>query len=252
MSVLNSVKVVIVGDSQVGKTSYVKAVCNSDNQLGDGCDVGDDVYVYTPTPTRGVDIKRITISNNDGTHTRFNIWDCAGNCFGDITLYPEIGNDTTGNVVNRLKADALFLMFDLTNRLTFEHCKNWIQVVKEIYDDIDDIPIILIGTKFDITPDIVNTVNAHEIRAFMHQYPSISFKFFYISAKLNHNILGPFEYLSHVLNFKVTPNSINNTTSFTKTKNITIVNAIKEFIPLPQSITFEEIILLDIRTLSII
>ena len=49
--------------------------------------------------------------------------------------------------------DAVIIVFDLTDRATFDHVKNWIQQVETHASE--NIPMLLVGTKSDLESERV-------------------------------------------------------------------------------------------------
>ena len=62
---MNTYKIVIIGDAQTGKTSYLRRLLTGE-------------YTKKYTPTLGVDVHPLIFHTNHGTIT-FNVWDVAGN-----------------------------------------------------------------------------------------------------------------------------------------------------------------------------
>lgn len=121
-----SVKFVIVGDSGVGKT------CAVESWVRDG-PVGKEGR----TQTIGIEfqVKYMTIAKKK---IRVQIWDCAG-----LTQFRSI-------VQSYYKRTSVFLlMFDLTNRPSFNHLEGWLRDMKERADPTAH--IVVVGTKSDLT-----------------------------------------------------------------------------------------------------
>jgi GTP-binding protein of the ras superfamily involved in termination of M-phase len=116
------VKVGIVGDSQIGKTSlmvkYVEGTFDED-------------YIQT----LGVNFMEKTISIR-GTEITFSIWDLGGQR-EFVNMLPLVCND----------AVAILFMFDLSRKSTLNSIKEWYRQARGFNKTA--IPF-LIGTKFDI------------------------------------------------------------------------------------------------------
>ena len=127
------VKVIIIGDSRTGKTSLMLRHC-------------DGRFASDVTSTIGIDYRSDSYIL-DGRHYMMQIWDTAGQeRFQDITnsYYRDI--------------DAALIVFDLSNRKTFESIPAW---HRRLYARITKPPIvILIGNKSDLTA----TVSLSEIQ----------------------------------------------------------------------------------------
>jgi small GTP-binding protein len=61
-------------------------------------------------------------------------------------------------------AKGIFLVFDITNRKSFENVSNWlIEIERNIVDDIDNVKIMLIGNKSDLNDNrIINYAEAEQ------------------------------------------------------------------------------------------
>lgn len=115
-------KILVLGDSNVGKTSIINSYCN--NELSDSNTIGVDFNC------------KITEINNK--LIKFNIWDTSG----DYKFR---------NIVNRYYKGSrgIILVFDITNYDSFENLYNWMNDINENSDNFF-IPIILVGNKCDL------------------------------------------------------------------------------------------------------
>ena len=117
-------KVILVGDSGVGKTCllsmYVKGICE-------------------PTiPTIAVEFCTKEIELNDGTKIKVQLWDTAGQeRFKSLAM------------TYYRKAYGILLLFDVTKRSSFIACKNYLEEVR-INSDKNCV-IYLIGNKIDLS-----------------------------------------------------------------------------------------------------
>lgn len=160
-------KLIIVGDSRVGKSSYVEVLLNTDNYVlkrnGKLTSHMDEYH-----PTLGVEVHPHTFENKC-----YNIWDLSGQqkFFGPIRkLYMK-------------EADCAIIMFDYTNKKSIDNIIYWFN---EIIDNCgNEIPIILCGNKYDNTMKKVEIPEMHICN---------------ISVKNRIGCNKPFEYFSDVLN----------------------------------------------------
>ena len=119
-------KVILVGDSGVGKTCllsmYVKGICG-------------------PTiPTIAVEFCTKEIELNDGTKVKVQLWDTAGQeRFKSLAM------------TYYRKAYGILLLFDVTKRSSFIACKNYLEEVR-INSDKNCV-IYLIGNKIDLSDE---------------------------------------------------------------------------------------------------
>lgn len=154
-------KIVVVGDPAVGKTSlvvrYVKGVFNPS-------------YILT----LGVNffVQDISIGDNK---LRMSIWDTAGQeRFGPIRQKYYKG------------ARGAILVFDQSNRVSFEKLSFWMDEVKR---SCGEIPMIIVGNK----ADLISSVQETEAQEFATQH-----KLTYVetSAKTGMNSIRPFRLLA--------------------------------------------------------
>jgi small GTP-binding protein len=117
-------KFVILGNHEVGKTSIIRRFV--ENKYSDDY--------------------RATIGLNILTHT----FEFFGNEIG-VTLY-DLGAQKYFRRFRKVYytgAQAAFIVFDLTNRESFDNIMNWYQELKDFTTD-DDIPIVIVGNKSDL------------------------------------------------------------------------------------------------------
>ena len=115
-------KILIVGNSGVGKSSILLRFC-------------DECFMESFISTIGVDFKIRTINIDDKIY-KLQIWDTAGQeRFRTITSSYYRG------------AHGILLVYDVTDRHTFNTLSTWCE---EINKYINNIGIIIIGNKIDI------------------------------------------------------------------------------------------------------
>jgi len=160
---LNTFKLIVVGDSQVGKTCYVKRISKG---------TFENIY----TPTIGVDFFPLEQRTNRGDIT-FQIWDMAG-------------QDKFRGLEDRYYkgASACFIMFDLTSITSFKNLPKWIS---SVYRVCENIPIVICGNKADQKE---NKMRSKVIKIFVEKLtekePNIDY--YEISARNCVNIDAPF------------------------------------------------------------
>ncbi|XP_071236161.1 uncharacterized protein [Salvelinus alpinus] len=130
----NPYNVVMVGNSSVGKTSFMKRF-----QSGEFC---MDHYA-----TIGIDtcIQPVTV---DGSPVTLQLWDTAGQ---------ERYHSITRQVFHR--AQGLVLMYDITSSQSFCDIRYWVNCVQE--GAPDDVIVILLGNKADCA-NLEREVQTHE------------------------------------------------------------------------------------------
>ncbi|KAL2093738.1 hypothetical protein ACEWY4_011050 [Coilia grayii] len=116
-------KIVLVGNSSVGKTSLLRRFCNDSFYPGTSATVGIDYSVKT-----------ITV---DGSQVALQMWDTAGQ---------ERYRSITKQFFR--KADGVVVMYDITAQLTFTAVRQWLTNVQEGAGE--GIPIMLLANKTDL------------------------------------------------------------------------------------------------------
>ena len=154
-------KILLIGDSGVGKTSlimrYTKNLFNEDYLNSIGVDFkSKDLYIEE---------KKIKLQ----------IWDTAGQeRFRTITSSYYRG------------AHAIAVVFDLTKRQSYDHVKRWMEDINKYAKE--NVLKFLIGNKADLKDEI--QVSYEEARALASQMKTT---YFSVSAKKNENINEFFE-----------------------------------------------------------
>ena len=127
MAKIEDIKVITLGNSSVGKTSFLMKYI-------------DNSFTLTYTTTLGVDFKQKKIKLKDGRDVRLRIFDTAGQ---------ERFKAVSVSFIK--KADGVILMYDISDLESFEAVENWIKSIREIGKD--KLPIILVGNKCDLSDD---------------------------------------------------------------------------------------------------
>jgi small GTP-binding protein len=131
------IKIVILGDSGVGKSNIITRYAKNDFNLDSKATIGVEFY------------SKIINLNDKIIKTQF--WDTAGQeRYRSITSAYYKG------------ANGILLVYDITNYTSFDHVNNWIN---EIYKNVgNEIKILLIGNKSDLEyKRVVPLSNAFEL-----------------------------------------------------------------------------------------
>ena len=119
------IQIILVGESGVGKTSLIRRYTNN-------------IFNSNHLETIGIEFyNREEKINNKIIQIKF--WDTAGQ---------EIFHSLTKNFYR--KADGIIIVYDITNKESFERIQDWI---KSIYDNTDtykEIQMIIVGNKIDL------------------------------------------------------------------------------------------------------
>ncbi|XP_019616004.1 PREDICTED: ras and EF-hand domain-containing protein-like [Branchiostoma belcheri] len=152
-------KVVFVGDSGVGKSTFIYRVCHDD-------------YKATFSSTIGVDfhLKTVVAKNQKIT---MQLWDTAGQ---------ERFRSITKSYFR--KADGVIIMYDVSAEPTFTSVRSWMESIQE--GTSDDTVLMLVGNKVDLLLDNdLSGVKSHVAKRLAQEYDAL---FFESSAKTGVNI----------------------------------------------------------------
>ena len=120
---LIDLKIILLGDSAVGKTSIIGRYVNNSF---------DDTYNCTIQ----VETRVKVLNEDENTSIRLNIWDTVGQ-----EKYKALTRQYYHD------SDGAFIVFDLTSRESFDNIKNWINDLKSYGSE--DTNIIILGNKSD-------------------------------------------------------------------------------------------------------
>ncbi|CAH8848275.1 unnamed protein product [Trichobilharzia szidati] len=117
-------KVIMVGDSGVGKSSFSYRFC-------------DGVFYPHLRATLGVDFRTKNIRMNNSVYT-IQLWDTAG-------------QETYRCIIRSYfrKIDGVILMYAVDQPETFANIKYWMETIRESVSDVQ-VPILLVGNKIDL------------------------------------------------------------------------------------------------------
>jgi len=153
---IKPIKILIIGDSTVGKTCLLQRYI-------------DDEFNASFITTIGIDFKTKRIMHKN-LEKKVVVWDTAGQeRFKTITRAYYRGSN------------GMLLVYDTTNRNSFNNINRWIREIKESASE--DVEIVLIGNKFDLVE--TRQVSYDEGLALANSY---GLDFFETSAKNNNDI----------------------------------------------------------------
>lgn len=154
-------RIIIVGDSSVGKTCLVVKFT-------------EDRFIDAHDITIGVELgnKVLKIENNI---MKFQIWDTSGQ---------ENYRSVTRSFYRR--AGCAILVFDLTDPSSFNNCESWVREIRQ--NSKDDIILYLVGNKSDLLID--HKIPTDEINKFVASHGILAYK--QTSAKTGENIESVF------------------------------------------------------------
>ena len=156
-------KVLLLGDSSVGKTCVLLRYC-------------DKTFQEAHLSTIGLDYRLKTMTLENGKNIKLQIWDTAGqDRFRAITKNYYKG------------ANGIILIYDVTNLQTYENVKNWINQIRE--EANPNVVIYLAGNKVDVNEEL-RVVRTEEGQKIADEY---NLPFYETSAKSGININEIFE-----------------------------------------------------------
>ena len=151
-----SIDLIALGNSSVGKTSYLVRIAENK---------------FSPTfPTIGYDIKFQIIELENGKKVKVRFIDTSGQ---------ERYHSLAPNFIK--KADGIILMYDITNRESFDTISRWWNDIFDLKER--DFPVILVGNKCDLEDE--RKVQKEEGESIAKKY---NFKFYETSNKDGTNI----------------------------------------------------------------
>ena len=117
-------KVITLGDSGVGKTNFIFRFI-------------DDKFSLNYFSTYGIDAKFKNVKLDNGCEIKFKIFDTAGQ---------ERFKSISTNYIK--KANGILLMYDISDKASFNNIGNWMETIKE--NAGNKMSIVLIATKCDL------------------------------------------------------------------------------------------------------
>jgi len=166
---LGTFKIVILGDGEVGKTTFVERHITSR-------------FNNAYAPTLGVEVHPILFHTNYGS-IKFNVWDCAG-----VEEYRGIRDGYY------ITANGAILMFDVTSEPSFTHLHRW---ALELMRVCEGIPTFICGNKVDLEERVVS-VNVEIPNLGVNEFGT-QMGYCDLSVESNHNIEKPFLFLARKL-----------------------------------------------------
>ena len=127
MSTINEIKLIVLGNTSVGKSSFILKYI-------------EDKFVLNYIATLGMDFKQKKLKLKNGQEIRLRIYDTAGQ---------ERFKSVAVSFIK--KAEGVILIYDIGNKATFESLEEWIKNIKE--SGKENLPIILVGNKCDLPPE---------------------------------------------------------------------------------------------------
>ncbi|XP_040295194.1 EF-hand calcium-binding domain-containing protein 4B isoform X2 [Bufo bufo] len=160
-------KIIMVGNSSVGKTSFLRRFCEDNFYPGTSATVGIDYSVKTVTV--------------DNCQVALQLWDTAGQ---------ERYRSITKQFFR--KADGVIVMYDITSKDSFNAVRQWLTSVEEGAGE--NIPILMLGNKIDIEREREVPCGLGE-----HLAKNCRLLFYECSASSGHNVKESILHLAKIL-----------------------------------------------------
>ena len=185
-----SVKMVLMGECAVGKTSLLSRFIKNDFKESTMSTIATDFHTV--------------IGNHEERPTRVQIWDTAGQ-ERYRSLIPSFLN----------QCDGVILVFDLTSRESFLKIDDWIGLIKDRIEDNGR--MLIIGNKSDLADK--RKVSTEEAKAYCEK---LHLFYWETSAKMNsdQNVQKAFdEIITSCLNDKIEEDNIENQQRISRLSN---------------------------------
>ena len=188
----HSFKILLLGDTSVGKTCFLKRYTE---------DTFQDAYLSTI----GFDFKFKMVTLKNGKQVKVQLWDTAGQeRFRTIAKSYYKG------------AHGIILIYDVSNPKTYDNIKKWLAQIKE--EASSKVCIILVANKIDHEERVVTEEEGEKLAK------SFNLKIFEASAKENINVTEAFQEVIE----NISVNYSNIMTSGTKLQNTKVITKEKK------------------------
>ena len=124
MAKVEELKIITLGNSSVGKSSFIIKYV-------------DNAFSFDYITTLGVDYKQKKIKLKNEKEIRLRIFDTAGQ---------ERFKSVSVSFIK--KADGVILIYDIGKKESFDSINNWIENIRDI--GRENLPVILVGNKCDL------------------------------------------------------------------------------------------------------
>eukprot|EP00931_Biecheleriopsis_adriatica_P054193 TRINITY_DN31862_c0_g1_i1.p2 TRINITY_DN31862_c0_g1~~TRINITY_DN31862_c0_g1_i1.p2 ORF type:complete len:257 (+),score=58.38 TRINITY_DN31862_c0_g1_i1:26-772(+) len=146
---VKEVKLLLVGDGEVGKTTFVKRHLTGE-------------FLTRYKPTEGFEMTKLRVNTSSG-QVQFNVWDTAGQ-----DRHAGLGD------AYYIGADCAIVFFDVTRRETVESAQQLLQKIRKVAGDV---PTVMVGNKVDVASRVVKAKDVVNImRRLKVQYYDLSLK----------------------------------------------------------------------------
>lgn len=172
-----TLKFLLVGDSDVGKEEILSGL---DGDSSCEANEGEEGLYASVGVTSGVTFKS-TVILLDGKKIRLQVWDTSG---GQGRFSTIIRSYSRG-------AQGILLVYDITNKWSFNGLNRWLN---EVEQDAPGIPKILLGNRLHLA--FKRQVSEHSAESYAHKH---NMSFFEVSPLCNFNVKESFTELARIV-----------------------------------------------------
>lgn len=192
-------KVILLGDSGVGKTSVLSSFEGKPFQS-------------RRTLSVGFDFKRILVSDGSDGHISLEVWDTVGQ---------EKFNSLTATYTRN--AYGALILYDVNNKTSFNNLGTWISMLHNTQPphDIDNIPFVFVGNKTDVEEN-EREVTVDEGAEIANEHRTLMVE---ASAKDSKNITEAFKILANVIETAILAGQDNTMESSTKDIRLSVCDS---------------------------
>ncbi len=141
-------KILLAGAGGVGKTSLVK-VLSEGKSLTELEHMGDDLSYHRTLYLNLITVHASKLVEDNEKGGKFVFFDVAGQLHQPLHAITDTTKSTMGGV------DLIMLIFDGNNMQSLIELGDWIETIKNVYENIDDTPnFVLVKNKLELPSNI--------------------------------------------------------------------------------------------------
>ncbi len=162
-------KFVIIGNHEVGKTSLIRQFVERKFSHDYRATIGLNIFAHN--------------FDFQGNEINVQLWDIGAQQY--FKRFRKIYYNG---------AEAAFIVFDITNRESFEKVKNWYEEINQLIDE-KNIPIVIVGNKTDLSNQrVVSTAEGEELAKSLSE---TGISYIETSALSGENVINAFELIAY-------------------------------------------------------